>query len=231
MSGKLYMVPTPIGNLGDITLRALEILKSVDYILAEDTRVTQGLLQHYQITTPLRSFHQNNEHRFTHAVMDDLRQGRVIAQVTDAGTPGISDPGYMLAHACREAGLAMECLPGAVAFIPALVKSGFPMDEFVFAGFLPHKKGRQTALKNCLNDHRTIILYESPHRLLKLLESIQMESPRRTISVSRELTKKFEETLFGTAGELAEHFIKSEPRGEFVVILEAVKKIKHVESD
>lgn len=231
MSGKLYMVPTPIGNLGDITLRAIEVLKSADYILAEDTRVTLGLLNYYQITTPVRSYHQNNEHRATDAVVSDLSSGKVIAQVTDAGTPGISDPGYMLAHACNAAGIPVECLPGAVAFVPALVKSGFPLDEFVFGGFLPHKKGRQTALRSYLSDVRTIILYESPHRLTKLLEAINQESPERMISVSRELTKKFEETINGTAEALLQHFTQQEPRGEFVVILSAIKKNKHVATD
>jgi 16S rRNA (cytidine1402-2'-O)-methyltransferase len=223
-TGKLYIVPTPIGNLSDITFRAIEVLKSVDFILAEDTRVTSHLLKHYQISTPLKSYHQNNEHSSTQYVIDELIKGKNIAQVTDAGTPGISDPGFMLSRACNENNIAIECLPGAVALIPALVKSGFPMNEFVFIGFLPQKKGRQTAIKNIAADSRTYILYESPHRILKMLEEFKEYIPNRMLSLSRELTKIYEETLNGTAEELLTHFTLHAPKGEFVVVIKSEEK-------
>ncbi|MBI3233015.1 MAG: 16S rRNA (cytidine(1402)-2'-O)-methyltransferase [Bacteroidetes bacterium] len=219
--GKLYIVPTPIGNLGDITFRAVEILKSVDYILAEDTRVSSHLMKHYNITTPLKSYHQNNEHGATQRVIDDLLQGKNVAQVTDAGTPGISDPGFMLSRACNENDIVIDCLPGAVALIPALVKSGFPMNEFVFMGFLPQKKGRQTALKQLAEEERTIIIYESPHRMLKMLEEFKQYLPERKLSISRELTKKFEETINGVAEDILLHFQQKEPKGEFVVVVKS----------
>lgn len=226
--GKLYIVPTPIGNLGDITYRAIEVLKNVEYILAEDTRVTSHLLRHYEIKTPLRSYHQNNEHSSTQRVINDLLDGKQIAQVTDAGTPGISDPGFMLSRACNQNSIAMECLPGAVAFIPALVKSGFAMNEFIFIGFLPHKKGRQTAVLEIASEKRTIILYESPHRLIKMLEEFIKYIPTKDISISRELTKLYEETLHGKAEELLEHFKVHAPKGEFVVVINSKEK-KHEE--
>lgn len=216
----LYLVPTPIGNLGDITYRAVEVLKSVDKILAEDTRTSGVLLKHYAINTPTESFHAFNEHKRTEVIIDRLKQGERIALITDAGTPGISDPGFMLARAASEAELIIECLPGATAFVPALVKSGLPSDKFVFEGFLPHKKGRLTRLKFLAEETRTIVLYESPHRLLKTLEQfLDFMGPERQVSVSRELTKKFEETVNGPLVEVLDHFKNNTVKGEFVVIL------------
>jgi 16S rRNA (cytidine1402-2'-O)-methyltransferase len=217
----LYLVPTPIGNLADITLRALEVLKSVDVILAEDTRTTGFLLKHYAISKPLQSFHNFNEHKVLNGLMDRLRKGEVMALVSDAGTPGISDPGFLMARACVEAGINIECLPGATAFVPALVKSGLPSDRFAFEGFLPHKKGRQTMLKNLTKEDRTMIFYESPHRLTKALEQfIEFFGPERKASVSRELTKKFEETVNGTLSEILRHFKTRDVKGEIVIIVQ-----------
>jgi 16S rRNA (cytidine1402-2'-O)-methyltransferase len=217
----LYLVPTPIGNLGDITLRALEILKSVDVILAEDTRTTGFLLKHYAISKPLQSFHNFNEHKVLSGLIQRLTQGEVMALVSDAGTPGISDPGFLLARACVEAGITMECLPGATAFVPALVKSGLPTDRFVFEGFLPHKKGRQTMLKMLAAEQRTMVFYESPFRLTKALQQfIEFFGPSRRASVSRELTKKFEETVNGTLSEVLQHFNNKEVKGEIVIVVQ-----------
>ncbi len=217
--GTLYLVPTPIGNLGDITFRAVAVLMAVDVVLAEDTRTSGKLLQHYGVETPLESFHQHNEHGKLGSVMQRLQAGTSFAMVTDAGTPGISDPGFLLARACREQGIRLECLPGATAFVPALVQSGFPLSNFLFGGFLPQKKGRQKNLTQLLDSGYTLVLYESPYRLLKLLNELQAQAPERPVSVSRELTKKFEEQVKGSAQELSLHFRKHEPRGEFVVVV------------
>lgn len=223
----LYLVPTPIGNLGDITLRALEILKSVDVILAEDTRTSGILLKHYNISKPLQSFHVFNEHKALQSIIQKLKQGETLALVSDAGTPAISDPGFLLVRECLKNNLTIECLPGPTAFVPALVKSGFPTDRFVFEGFLPHKKGRQTALKQLANEERTIILYESPHRLLKTLEQIQnLFGAERLVSVSRELTKVHEETCTGTVSEVFVHFSKKEVKGEIVLVIKGNDKRK-----
>jgi 16S rRNA (cytidine1402-2'-O)-methyltransferase len=222
-SGKLYLVATPIGNLGDITYRAVEVLKAVDRILAEDTRTSSVLLKHYGITTHLESFHQHNEHKRLNSLLGDMQRGAIIAQISDAGTPGISDPGFLLARACMENGVDVEVLPGAVAFIPALLKSGFALHRFIFEGFLPLKKGRQTRLIEMVAEKRTVSFYESPHKLLKTLEQLQLlAGPERRVSVSREITKKFEQTLIGTLEEMANHFRKQAPKGEFVVVLEGI---------
>lgn len=219
-STRLYLVPTPIGNLADMTYRAVEVLKNVDTILAEDTRTSGVLLKHYAINTHTESFHAFNEHKRTDAMIQRLLEGEKIALITDAGTPGISDPGFLLARAAADADLKTECLPGATAFVPALVKSGLPSDKFVFEGFLPHKKGRQTRLKYLAEETRTIVLYESPHRLLKTLKQLEeLMNPERQVSVSRELTKKFEETVNGTLPEIVRHFEQNTVKGEFVVIL------------
>lgn len=217
----LYLVPTPIGNLADITLRALEILKSVDVILAEDTRTSGFLLKHYGITRPLQSFHNFNEHKIVGALIDRLHKGEVMALVSDAGTPGISDPGFLMARAALDAGLEIECLPGATAFVPALIKSGLPADRFVFEGFLPQKKGRQTMLKKLAEEERTMIFYESPYRLVKSLEQfIGYFGAGRRASVSRELTKMFEETVNGTLEEIVIHFKAKEVKGEIVIVVQ-----------
>jgi len=216
----LYVVPTPIGNLGDITLRSLEVLKSVDVILAEDTRTSGILLKHYQILKPLQSFHIFNEHKVLTGIIERLKKGEVMALVSDAGTPGISDPGFLLVREVLANNLLVDCLPGPTAFVPALVKSGFPTDRFVFEGFLPHKKGRQTIIKQLVDEPRTIILYESPHRLIKALEQfLEFMGPDRKISVSRELTKKFEETKTGTVSEVLAHFKSKEVKGEIVIVI------------
>jgi 16S rRNA (cytidine1402-2'-O)-methyltransferase len=220
----LYLVPTPIGNLGDITLRALEILKSVDCILAEDTRTSGILLKHYHISKPLHSFHIFNEHKTVTKLIERLHKGETMALISDAGTPGISDPGFLLVREALKAGIKIDCLPGATALIPALVKSGFPSDRFTFEGFLPHKKGRQTLLKKLVEEERTIIFYESPHRLLKTLEQLkEFFGADRQVSVSRELTKKFEETKNGTVQELLDYFGAKEVKGEIVIVVEGKK--------
>ena len=220
---KLFLVPTPIGNLGDITLRAIETLKSVDVILAEDTRVTKKLLTHYQISTPVRSYHQHNEHKIVSEVANRIKSGELTALVSDAGTPGISDPGFLLIRKCKEEGVPLECLPGATALIPALVNSGIPSDRFYFEGFLPPKKGRKSRLVSILELDKTVVLYESTHRILKLLKEVNELAPTRQISVSRELTKKFEENVQGTAQQLLQHFENGTTKGEFVVVLEGLK--------
>jgi 16S rRNA (cytidine1402-2'-O)-methyltransferase len=217
----LYLVPTPIGNLADITLRALEILRSVDTILAEDTRTSGFLLKHHGISKPLQSFHNYNEHKILKSLIDRLHKGEVMALVSDAGTPGISDPGFLLSRACIEAGLNIECLPGPTAFVPALIKSGLPVDRFVFEGFLPQKKGRQTLLKQLANEERTMIFYESPYRLIKTLQQFtEYFGATRRSSVSRELTKMFEETVNGTLAEVIEHFKVKEVKGEIVIVIQ-----------
>lgn len=216
----LFIVPTPIGNLADITLRALDILKSVDVILAEDTRTSGVLLKHYTIAKPLQSFHNFNEHKVLGTLIERMKGGERMALISDAGTPGISDPGFLIIRACLQAGLRVECLPGATAFVPALVKSGLPSDRFVFEGFLPHKKGRQTALKNLATEQRTMIFYESPHRLVKALEQFkEFFGSDRPVSVSRELTKKFEETVTGTVDEVLTYFQSKEVKGEIVIVV------------
>jgi 16S rRNA (cytidine1402-2'-O)-methyltransferase len=220
----LYLVPTPIGNLTDITLRALDTLKNVDVVLTEDTRTSGFLLKHYNITKPLQSFHNFNEHKILQSLVERMKSGETMALVSDAGTPGISDPGFLIARACLQAGLKIECLPGATAFIPALLKSGLAADRFVFEGFLPHKKGRQTMLKKLAEEERTIIFYESPHRLLKTLEQLkEYFGAERQASVSRELTKKFEETKNGTVQELLDYFGAKEIKGEIVIVVDGKK--------
>ncbi len=216
----LFLVPTPIGNLADITLRALEVLKNVDVILAEDTRTSGNLLRHYDIRKPLQAFHNFNEHKVLDALIERMKDGEVMALVSDAGTPGISDPGFLLVREALRHDLAVECLPGPTAFVPALVKSGLPSDRFVFEGFLPHKKGRQTALKAIAGETRTVILYESPYRLVKTLESLaQWCEPGRIVSVSRELTKVFEETKTGPIAEVLAYFSAREVKGEIVIVV------------
>jgi 16S rRNA (cytidine1402-2'-O)-methyltransferase len=216
----LYIVPTPIGNLKDITLRALDALKEVELILAEDTRTTSHLLNHYQITKPLSPYHQHNEHKVLQHLIDQLSQGKKMALVTDAGTPGISDPAFLLVRECIKAGIKVECLPGATAFVPALVNSGIPSNRFVFEGFLPLKKGRQTLLKNLAGEDRTMIFYESPVRLVKTLqEFIQYFGADRLCCVSRELSKLFEENRRGTLQEVCDHFKEKNPKGEIVIVI------------
>jgi 16S rRNA (cytidine1402-2'-O)-methyltransferase len=220
---RLFLVPTPIGNLADMTYRSVEILKSVHVVLAEDTRTSSKLLRHYEISTPMRAFHQHNEHKVLDRVLDEIASGVEMALISDAGTPGISDPGFLLVRACVERDIPVESLPGATAVIPALVLSGLPLDRFVFEGFLPHKKGRQTRIKAIALEERTTVMYESPHRIIKLLkELITFCGETRRISVSRELTKRFEETVRGTLPEVLAHFEANEPRGEFVVVFEGV---------
>lgn len=224
LSTSLYLVPTPIGNLGDLTFRAVEVLKAVDLILAEDTRTSGILLKYYGIQRPLQSFHNFNEHRTVDTLIKRMQQGERMALITDAGTPGISDPGFLIARECRNTGLKVECLPGATAFVPALVKSGLPADRFTFEGFLPHKKGRQTLLKKLADEERTMVFYESPHRLLKTLEQFLEYFGDRPASVSRELTKKFEETANGTLEELISHFKQKEVKGEIVIVVHGKKE-------
>ena len=221
---KLFLVPTPIGNLEDITFRSVHILNEVDLILAEDTRTSGKLLKHFDIKTPMQSFHMHNEHKVLDKMIDKLKLGIKIALISDAGTPGISDPGFLLVRACVERGIETECLPGATALIPALVQSGFPTDRFIFEGFLPPKKGRQTRLKLWSEETRTIVFYESPHKIVKTLSQLQeFVGGDRRLSVSRELSKKFEETVRGTVNELILHFTNKAPKGEFVIVLEGKK--------
>jgi len=221
----LFLVPTPIGNLADITLRAIETLKLVDTILAEDTRTTGILLKHYDISSSLQSFHIFNEHKVLARLIERLAKGEKMALVSDAGTPGISDPGFLLIRECLRSGIKVECLPGPTAFIPALVKSGFPTDRFVFEGFLPHKKGKQTLLKRLAEEERTIVLYESPHRLLKTLtQMLEFFGEGRLVSVSRDLTKIHEETFTGTLSETIAHFEKQKVKGEIVIVVDGKKE-------
>ena len=217
---RLYLVPTPIGNLQDITLRALEILKQVDTILAEDTRTSSKLLKHFQVNSSVESFHAFNEHRKLTSLIERLKQGETMALISDAGTPSISDPGFLLVRACHEQEIPVECLPGPTALIPALVNSALPSDRFVFEGFLPPKKGRQTRLQSLKEETRTVILYESPHRLLKTLEQLQeVLGPDRKASVSRELTKIHQETVNGTLSELIDYYQKNTLKGELVIVI------------
>ncbi|MBA4304340.1 MAG: 16S rRNA (cytidine(1402)-2'-O)-methyltransferase [Sphingobacteriaceae bacterium] len=219
-NGKLYILATPIGNLEDISLRTLRLLKEADLVLCEDTRTSGILLKHYEIKQPLQSYHKFNEHQLTEKVIAQLQAGKTIALISDAGTPGISDPGFLLARAAVAAGLEVEAPPGATALIPALVKSGLPSDRFCFEGFLPQKKGRQTRFKQLAEEMRTMVFYESPYRVLKTLEELaQYCGAERQASVSREITKKFEETLNGTLADLIQHFKTHAPKGEFVIVL------------
>lgn len=222
--GKLYLVPTPIGNLKDITFRAIEVLKEADLILAEDTRTSGKLLKHYEIDTHMHSHHMHNEHKTVEGIVNRIQSGETIALISDAGTPAISDPGFLLTRACVEAGLKVDCLPGATAFVPALVNSGLPNDKFVFEGFLPVKKGRQTRLILLAEETRTMIFYESPHKLVKTLTHFtEYFGVERKVSVSREITKLHEETIRGTAEEVLKHFTSKPPKGELVVVVEGRK--------
>ncbi len=219
----LYLVPTPIGNLQDISFRALDVLKKADLILAEDTRNSMKLLNHFQIIKPLTPYHQHNEHKVLRHLVDQLMQGKVMALLTDAGTPGVSDPAFLLVRECIQVNIRVECLPGATAFVPALVNSGLPMNRFCFEGFLPVKKGRQTLLKKLALEERTMVLYESPMRLVKTLEecSVYFGSSRKC-SVSRELSKIFEENIRGTMEEVIAHFKEKGVKGEIVIVIEGL---------
>jgi len=217
---KLYIVPTPIGNLQDTTYRAVKTLSDVDLILAEDTRVSKTLLKHYDISTQMISYHMHNEHRNTQGIIEKLKNGTTIAIISDAGTPGISDPGFLLIRACIENEIPVECLPGATAFVPALVQSGIPSDRFLFEGFLPHKKGRTKKLSQLAMENKTLVLYESPHRLLKTLEDLCEHFGEETMaSVSRELTKIHEETNRGTLSSIKDYYTNKKPKGEIVIVV------------
>ncbi len=219
MSSRLYLVPTPIGNLEDITFRAIRILKEVDLILAEDTRTSGKLLKHYEIATRTESLHKFNEHKKVVGYAEMVQSGTSIALITDAGTPGISDPGYLLVKACIDLNVEVDCLPGATAFVPALVNSGLPAERFLFEGFLPQKKGRSKRLEQLVGEERTIILYESPYRLVKTLEQLsEFFSPEHQVSVSRELSKIYEETIRGTLAQVTEHYTNRPPKGEIVIV-------------
>lgn len=222
--GKLYLVPTPIGNMEDITLRAIRILGEVDIILAEDTRTSGKLLQRHQIQTPLQSHHMHNEHKTVDGIINRLKQGAEMALISDAGTPAISDPGFLLTRACIANDIEVECLPGATAFVPAIVNSGLPNDRFVFEGFLPVKKGRQTRLEELAGETRTMIFYESPYKLLKTLTQFSTYfGPDRPLSVSRELTKLYEETIRGTVSEVLDHYTRYPAKGEIVIVVAGKK--------
>ena len=217
---KLYLVPTPIGNLEDMTFRAIRVLKEVDFILAEDTRTSGKLLKHFEIGTQMHSHHMHNEHKSIEGVLNRIRNGETCALISDAGTPAISDPGFLLTRACVENNIEVDCLPGATAFVPALVNSGLPNDKFVFEGFLPVKKGRQTRLLFLAEETRTIIFYESPHKLIKTLANFcEYFGEDRQVSVSRELTKLYEETIRGTAKKVLEHYTSKPPKGEIVIVV------------
>jgi 16S rRNA (cytidine1402-2'-O)-methyltransferase len=225
--GKLYIVPTPIGNLEDITLRAIRVLKEVDFILAEDTRTSAVLLKHYNISTRLTSHHKFNEHRIVEHIAEQILAGDNVALISDAGTPSISDPGFLLTRTCLNMGVGVECLPGATAFVPALVNSGFPCDRFCFEGFLPQKKGRQKKLKELAGETRTMIFYESPFRLVKAIEQfLQYFGSDRKVSVSRELSKVFEENFRGTLSEVLIHFQSKTIKGEIVIVVEGKPDLK-----
>lgn len=217
---KLFIVPTPIGNLQDMTFRAVEVLKGVDLILAEDTRTSGKLLKHFDISTPTQSHHMHNEHKTVESLINKLKSGTTIALISDAGTPAISDPGFLLTRAAIENNIEVDCLPGATAFVPALVNSGLPNDKFVFEGFLPVKKGRQTRLTQLAEETRTMVFYESPHKLLKTLADFcAYFGEDRPVSVSRELTKLYEETIRGTAKDVLEHYTQKPPKGEIVIVV------------
>ena len=222
-TGILYIVPTPIGNLADMTYRAVEVLKSVDLILAEDTRTSSVLLNHYDIHKPLQSHHKFNEHQKVEMVRDRIMAGESVALISDAGTPGISDPGFLLVRTCVEEGIQVQTLPGATALIPALVDSGFPCDKFCFEGFLPQKKGRQTILKSLADEHRTMIFYESPFRVVKTLTQMaEAFGAQRECAVAREISKKFEQVVRGTLASVAKHFTANEPKGEIVIVVKGL---------
>jgi len=217
---KLYIVPTPIGNLDDITFRAIKVLKEVDIILAEDTRTSGKLLKHYDIATQMQSHHMHNEHKTVNSIVERIKNGQTFALISDAGTPAISDPGFLLTRACVQNNIEIDCLPGATAFVPALVNSGLPNDKFVFEGFLPPKKGRQTRLKLLAEETRTMIFYVSPHKLVKTLKQFsEYFGEERQVSVSRELTKMYEETIRGTVTEVINHYENKAPKGEIVLIV------------
>ena len=218
---KLFLVPTPIGNLEDMTFRGIRVLKESDFILAEDTRTSGKLLKHFEIETPMHSHHMHNEHKKLQKWVNEILTGQTIALITDAGTPAISDPGFLLVRECVKNNIEIDCLPGATAFVPALVNSGLPCEKFVFEGFLPQKKGRQTRLKLLAEEERTMVFYESPYRVLKTLQQFaEFIGEDRQVSVSREITKKFEETIRGTVSEVLTHFENKDPKGEFVIVLE-----------
>ncbi len=225
--GKLYIVPTPVGNLEDMTFRAIRVLKEADLILAEDTRTTGNLLKHFEIKNAMQAHHKFNEHQTVERVVNRLKAGETVAVVSDAGTPGISDPGFLVARECAREGISVECLPGATAFVPALVASGLPCDRFCFEGFLPQKKGRLTKLKSLEGESRTMVFYESPHRVLKCLtQFVEHFGPQRQASVSREISKLHEQTVRGTLEELVDHFTENEPRGEFVIVVAGAEEEK-----
>lgn len=225
MSGMLHIVPTPVGNLDDMTFRAIRVLKEADLILAEDTRTSAVLMKHFDIRTPMRSHHRNNEHRAVEGLVEEILGGKDVALVSDAGTPGISDPGFMLARACRDAGVEVECLPGATAFVPALVGSGLPCDRFVFEGFLPLKKGRATRLAELAAEHRTVIIYESPLRLARTLRQLaESFGPERQAAVCREISKLHEETRRDTLAALSSHYDANQAKGEIVIVIAPAEK-------
>lgn len=229
--GMLFVVPTPVGNLEDMTMRAIRVLKEADLILAEDTRTTGILLKHFEIKNAMQSHHKFNEHQMVENVVNRIRGGATVALVSDAGTPGISDPGFLVVRECVRAGIEVQCLPGATAFVPALVSSGLPCERFCFEGFLPQKKGRATRLASLQEETRTMIFYESPHRLLKtLLQFMEVFGEERQVSVCREISKVHEESVRGSLAEVAEHFTKNAPRGEIVIVL-AAKKTKEGKVD
>ena len=229
---KLYIVPTPIGNLDDITLRAVRVLREVDLILAEDTRTSSVLLRHLGIEKRLHAHHKSNEHATAAVVAETIAAGRTVALISDAGTPGISDPGFLLVRTCVEQGIEVETLPGATACIPALVQSGFPCDRFCFEGFLPQKKGRMKQLQALAGEERTMIFYESPYRVVRCLEQFaEVFGEDRRVSVSREITKKFEQTVRGTVAEVLGHFRTTEPKGEFVIVVAGKPKVRRVRED
>tara|TARA_B100000683_G_scaffold17550_3_gene17376 strand:- start:11677 stop:12345 length:669 start_codon:yes stop_codon:yes gene_type:complete len=218
---KLFLVPTPIGNLEDMTFRGIRVLKESDFILAEDTRTSGKLLKHFDIETPMYSHHMHNEHKTARKWVNEILTGQTIALVTDAGTPAISDPGFLLIRECVKKNIEIDCLPGATAFVPALVNSGFPCEKFVFEGFLPQKKGRQKRLKLLAKEERTMVFYESPYRVLKTLQQFaEFIGADRQVSVSREITKRFEETIRGSVSEVLTHFENKDPKGEFVIVLQ-----------
>lgn len=229
----LFIVPTPIGNLEDITLRAIRVLKEADFVLAEDTRESRKLFQHFSIDTSLVSYHLNNEHKVVAHMIEKIKNAQSVALISDAGTPAISDPGYLLVREAIKNGISVYTLPGATAFVPALVQSGIPCEKFIYEGFLPHKKGRETRFKAIAEEERTTVLYESPHRLMKALEQIcTFCGEERHVAVSREISKKFEETVRGSAKEVLDHFKVNEPRGEFVIVIAGKKfSILHPHSD
>jgi len=224
---KLFIVPTPIGNLEDITLRAIRILKESDFVLAEDTRTSRKLFAHYEIHTQLKAYHMHNEHKMVESIISQIKNSESVALISDAGTPAISDPGFLLVRESLKEGIEIECLPGATAFVPALVNSGLPNDRFVFEGFLPHKKGRQTRLNEMANHEYSFILYESPHRLLKTLKQLsEVMGEDRQASVSREISKIYDETIRGTLSELTSHFELHKPKGEIVIVVQGKEKTK-----